>query len=205
MSYVVHKRRLTIIILFFSHDNSTYCCTFYACVFLKPFLNYGEIGIYHFSGINYIHTAVQPLPPPTSRTSSSKTKYLYPLNTKSPFPPPPKPWPPPFYFVSEFDHSRNVAWMESYNLCPFVTGLISLNLVAQWQRKCLPMQETWVWSLGWADPLEKEMATHSSILAWEIPRTEESGGLQYMGSQRVRPTEHTHTQCSLCVRIHKAE
>ena len=100
MSYVVHKRRLTIIILFFSHDNSTYCCTFYACVFLKPFLNYGEIGIYHFSGINYIHTAVQPLPPPTSRTSSSKTKSLYPLNTKSPFPPPPKPWPPPFLFKS---------------------------------------------------------------------------------------------------------
>ena len=41
-------------------------------------------------------------------------------------------------------------------------------------------------SLGWEDPLEKEMATHSSILAWEISWTEESGGLQFMGSQRVR-------------------
>ena len=40
-------------------------------------------------------------------------------------------------------------------------------------------------SLSWEDPLEEEMATHSSILAWEIPRTEESGGLQSMGSQRV--------------------
>ena len=40
-------------------------------------------------------------------------------------------------------------------------------------------------SLGWEDPLEKEMATHSSALAWEIPWTEESGGLQSMGSQRV--------------------
>ena len=40
------------------------------------------------------------------------------------------------------------------------------------------MQEIWVWSLGWEDPLEKEMATHSSIRAWEIPRTEEPGGLQ---------------------------
>ena len=52
--------------------------------------------------------------------------------------------------------------------------------------KCLPtMWETWVQSLGWEDPLEKEMATHSSILAWKIPWTEEPGGLQYKGSQRV--------------------
>ena len=45
------------------------------------------------------------------------------------------------------------------------------------------MQETWVQSLGWEDPLEKEMETHSSILAWEILWTEEPGGLQSMGSQ----------------------
>ena len=47
------------------------------------------------------------------------------------------------------------------------------------------MRETWVWSLGWEDPLEKEMATHSSILAWRIPCRVEPGGLQSMGSQRV--------------------
>ena len=47
-------------------------------------------------------------------------------------------------------------------------------------------QEMQVQSLGWEDPLEKEMATHSSILAWEIPWTEEPGGLQFMGLQRVR-------------------
>ena len=47
------------------------------------------------------------------------------------------------------------------------------------------MKETRVQSLGGEDPLEKEMETHSSILAWEIPRTEKSGGLQSMGSQRV--------------------
>ena len=52
------------------------------------------------------------------------------------------------------------------------------NLPAVW--------ETWVWSLGREDPLEKEMATHSRILAWRIPWTEELGGLQCMGSQRVR-------------------
>ena len=48
------------------------------------------------------------------------------------------------------------------------------------------MHETWVQSLGWEDSLEKEMATHSSILAWRIPWTEEPGGLQSMGSQTVR-------------------
>ena len=45
------------------------------------------------------------------------------------------------------------------------------------------MQDTWVWFLGWEDPLEKEMAPYSSILAWRIPWTEEPGSLQSMGSQ----------------------
>ena len=59
------------------------------------------------------------------------------------------------------------------------------SLVAQ-RLKCLPaMRETWVQSLGWEDPLEKEMATHSSPLAWRIPWTEEPGGLQSMGLHRV--------------------
>ena len=53
--------------------------------------------------------------------------------------------------------------------------------------KDLPaVQETWVQSLGWEDPLEKEMTTHSSILTWEIPWTEEPGRLQSMGSHKVR-------------------
>ena len=47
------------------------------------------------------------------------------------------------------------------------------------------MRETWVQSLGWEDPLEKEMATYSSTLAWKIPWMEEPGRLQSMGSQRV--------------------
>ena len=52
--------------------------------------------------------------------------------------------------------------------------------------KNLPVvQETWVQSLGWEDPLEKEMAPHSSILAWKISWTEEPGELQSLGSQRV--------------------
>ena len=51
------------------------------------------------------------------------------------------------------------------------------------------MQETWVRSLGWEDAREEEMAAHSSILAWEIPRTEETGELQFMGSQESDTTE----------------
>ena len=58
-------------------------------------------------------------------------------------------------------------------------------LVAQRIKRLPAMRETRVSTLGWEDPLEKEMATHSSILAWRIPWTEEPGGLQSMGSQRV--------------------
>ena len=61
--------------------------------------------------------------------------------------------------------------------------------MAQIVKSLLIIQETWVQSLGWEDPLEKGMATHSSILAWRIQWTEEPGWLQSMGLQRVRPTE----------------
>ena len=74
---------------------------------------------------------------------------------------------------------------------------IGLSLVAQRLKHLPGMQESWVRSLGWADPLEKEMATHSSTLTWRIPWKEEPGRLQSMGSQRVGhdwATSHTHTQ-----------
>ena len=61
----------------------------------------------------------------------------------------------------------------------------SSSLVAQLVKSLPAMRETWVQSLDWEDPLEKEIATHSSILAWRIPWTEEPDGLQSMGSQRV--------------------
>ena len=60
------------------------------------------------------------------------------------------------------------------------------SLVAQLAKNPHTMGETWVQSLSWEDSLEEEVATHSSILAWEIPLTEEPGGLQPMGSQSVR-------------------
>ena len=59
------------------------------------------------------------------------------------------------------------------------------SLVAQTVKNLPAIWETWVQSLGWEDPLEKEMATHSSILAWRIPWTEEPGRLQSTGSQRI--------------------
>ena len=69
-----------------------------------------------------------------------------------------------------------------FTLIPFS----SASLVAQTVKRLPTMWETRVRSLGWEDPLEKEMATHSSILAWKIPWTEEPGRLQSMGLQRVR-------------------
>ena len=67
----------------------------------------------------------------------------------------------------------------------------------EWAFLVAEIQESWAWSLGQEDPLEKGMATHSSILVWRIPWTEELGGLQSRGQQRVRydwETKHTHTQ-----------
>ena len=80
----------------------------------------------------------------------------------------------------------NRSWRKIHNvltlpiLCLFPltkSGLIAIYLVL--------ILETWVRSLGWEDPLEEEMATHSTILAWRIPWTEEPGGLQSTGLQRV--------------------
>ena len=65
--------------------------------------------------------------------------------------------------------------------------------MSQVVRNLLAVQETWVLSLGWQDPLEKGMATHSSILAWRIPWTEEPSRLKSMGSQRVGSDGATNT------------
>ena len=78
---------------------------------------------------------------------------------------------------------------EIFNLSDLRIGLDhrfkGASLVAQLVKNLPAMREIWVRSLGWEDPLEKKMATHSSILAWRIPWTEEPGGLQSMGLQRV--------------------
>ena len=98
-------------------------------------------------------------------------------------------------------NSVSVILGDKYNLqpskyakrCPQSTVA---SLVVERLKRLSTMRETWVQSLGWEDPLEKEMATHSSILAWRIPWTEEPGGLQSMGSLRVGHdwlTSLTHT------------
>ena len=72
------------------------------------------------------------------------------------------------------------------------------SLVAQAEKRPPTVQESWVPSLGWKDPPEKEMATHSSILAWKIPRTEEPDGLYHpWGRKESDTTErltHTHVK-----------
>ena len=80
----------------------------------------------------------------------------------------------------------------------FALGLMIWTSLVTHMVKNLPaMRETWVWSLDWKDSLENELATLSSVLAWRIPGSEEPGGLQSLGSQRVgRDQEtktHTHT------------
>ena len=76
---------------------------------------------------------------------------------------------------------KKVSTPQNYDLAVLWTSLVAQMV------KCLPtMWKTWVLSLSQEDPLEKKMATHSSTLAWKIPRTEEPGRLQSMGLQRVR-------------------
>ena len=71
-----------------------------------------------------------------------------------------------------------ISWLQSPSAV--------ISLVAQRLKRLPAMWETWVLSLGWEDPLEKEMATYTSILAWRIPWTEKPGRLQSTGLQRVR-------------------
>ena len=75
------------------------------------------------------------------------------------------------------------------------------SLVAQTVKSLPAMQETQVQSLSQENPLEKEMATHSSSLAWKIPRMEEPGGLQSMGLQRIRHYWVTNTFFHLMIYI----
>ena len=84
-------------------------------------------------------------------------------------------------FFIAFPHSEAATYL--LRLGPPRLGVF---LMAEMVRNLPAMQQTWVWSLGWEDPLEKGMAPDSSILAWRIPWTEEPGRLQSMGSQRVR-------------------
>ena len=78
-------------------------------------------------------------------------------------------------------HRKNCLYEFKLICFKILWDVLGASQVAQWERICLPMQETWVQFLGWEDPLEQEMATHSSILAWEISCTMDPGRLQSMG------------------------
>ena len=103
---------------------------------------------------------------------------------------------PQLFLVSSFVQSLSQDISES--LCAFVYTVFSPDqlsesfplwgdfLTSQMVKNLPPVQETWVWSLGQDNPPEKGMATHSSLLAWKIPWTEEPGRLQSMVLQRVR-------------------
>ena len=84
--------------------------------------------------------------------------------------------------MEQFHHARipQVTYLQILNSLR-TTDLFSIFMIVSFQE-----WETWVQSLGWEDPLAQGTATHSSILAWRISWTEEPGGLQSMGSQRVR-------------------
>ena len=84
-----------------------------------------------------------------------------------------------FFFISPKDDTNAILFF-------FLIKVSQIFLVAQMVKRLLTMQEAWVGSLGWEDPLEKEMATHSSTLAWKIPWTERCDSPQSSGSQRIR-------------------
>ena len=93
------------------------------------------------------------------------------------------PWTAAYQAPPSMGFSRQEYWS---GVDPFLLiGLNWASLVAQMVKHLPIMRETQIQSLGREDPLEKEMATHSSTLAWKIPWTEEPGRLQSMGSQRV--------------------
>ena len=101
-------------------------------------------------------------------------------------------WPPSIETsASELSFFFSIKWPHRHLWQPGKFRYYSLSfhywasLVAQMVKNPPAMWETWVWSLGWEGALEEGMATHSSILAWRIPWTEEPGGPQSRGSQRV--------------------
>ena len=100
-----------------------------------------------------------------------------------------------YIYIHIYTHTHTYIYIHTYIYTLFFLNYTFVWIYAQVSQvaqllKNLPAiqetQETQVLSLGWEDPLEKSMATHSSILAWRIPWMEELGGLQSIGSQRVR-------------------
>ena len=106
------------------------------------------------------------------------------------------------------DKHRNPGnvWNEVQRLWAKLTwDLCRSSLVTQKVKNLSAKQETWTWFLGWEDPLEKGMVTHSRIPAWRIPWTEEPGGLQSMGLQRIEHDSVTNTSAGEVEGVEKWE
>ena len=108
---------------------------------------------------------------------------------------------------SRVSHELTYIWYLNFKLRDLIGAHVWEGFPSGSAVKSPPVmqktEETWAWSLGREDPLEEEVATHSSILAWRIPRTEEPGGLQTTGSQRVRHdwSDQAHAHTHVCLRI----
>ena len=92
----------------------------------------------------------------------------------------------PIWRDPSWDHGQMASLLRVCQQCPSNSVSHSQSLVAQMVKNLPAQWEPWVWSLGWEDSLEKRLAIHCRILAWEIPWTEMPGRLQSMGSQRIR-------------------
>ena len=149
----------------FCHIHNCYVILLKVC--LVPFPPVSLLGV-QFSGVKYTHIVLRPSTWPITRTFFiCKTNTLQPLNNNSP---------------SRF-YSLPCPWSIFSFMFSFNTH--GASLVAQWVNRLPAVWETQVRSSGQEVPLEKEMATHSSALAWKIPWTEEPGKLHSMGLQRV--------------------
>ena len=89
-------------------------------------------------------------------------------------------------FVNTCNFPNKLIYNRLFKNILIKSNLYIPTMVAQTVKNLPAMKETWVWSLGWEDPLEKGMTIHSSIIAWRILWTEDPSGLQFMGLQRVR-------------------
>ena len=98
--------------------------------------------------------------------------------------------------INTLESFFNIFWYEYVCMCLSLSiwSNSGASLVTQMVKNPPAMKETWVWSLGWEDPLEEGMATHSSILTWRIPWTEDPGGLQSMGCMGSEELDMTEQQ-----------
>ena len=90
------------------------------------------------------------------------------------------------HFMNTCNFPNKLIYNRLFKNILIKSNLYIPTMVAQTVKNLPAMKETWVWSLGWEDPLEKGMTIHSSIIAWRILWTEDPSGLQFMGLQRVR-------------------